>query len=574
MIEAVKVAVQIQSDRLRNEAQAENDKFLKNINENMQKIIKEKVKEQVKVQVSKILPKIEQTMNEQLEAKVLTRLSNSSKTSYAVVADLSKMELKKILIEKMKGNKSIQRSNEQRNLYNALVKAYESDKIILDTYEDTVMLKRRRDDDADKDEEPSAGSDRGSKRRREGKKPESASAPKEKANKSVGKSTQGSKSRQKSASESAIAEEPIQTTFEMKEPSHPEFETNANDQPIIEPYQHPEWFSQQKKPPTLDGDWNKTLPATHGSIQLWISELAKKSDSRSFFNELMDTPMDFSAFLMNQLKVDTLTLKLLAGPTYKLITGSCKGLVELEFFFEEVYKAMTDQLDWVNPEGASSRKYTTSVTKKKAADYRHIKWTMWIQEPIGYEKHALWGISHWGRKRQQAPHSRHRGYVTASCSRKADKSDSRRMLCFQRLSSYVYKKHRNPKACGRPSTRCRKLPEEAQPNKAGYSIWRKNDKDRAMTMIQAIDKRLKTRRIMRSLERLLLVASLSCCASVIATSKRADRLLDLKVVAGCLPLAELDSLGPATAVGGVTMVSELLLVFQTLALGLGGIATA
>nr|GEX24897.1 hypothetical protein [Tanacetum cinerariifolium] len=26
---------------------------------------------------------------------------------------------------------------------------------------------------------------------------------------------------------------------------------------------------------------------------------------------------------------------------------------------------------------------------------------MWIQEPIGYDKHALWGISHWGHKRQQ-----------------------------------------------------------------------------------------------------------------------------------------------------------------------------
>nr|GFC80989.1 hypothetical protein [Tanacetum cinerariifolium] len=26
---------------------------------------------------------------------------------------------------------------------------------------------------------------------------------------------------------------------------------------------------------------------------------------------------------------------------------------------------------------------------------------MWIQEPINYDKHALWGVSHWGRKRQQ-----------------------------------------------------------------------------------------------------------------------------------------------------------------------------
>nr|GEW69021.1 hypothetical protein [Tanacetum cinerariifolium] len=26
---------------------------------------------------------------------------------------------------------------------------------------------------------------------------------------------------------------------------------------------------------------------------------------------------------------------------------------------------------------------------------------MWSQVPIFYDKHALWGISHWGRKRQQ-----------------------------------------------------------------------------------------------------------------------------------------------------------------------------
>nr|GFB00680.1 hypothetical protein [Tanacetum cinerariifolium] len=132
-----------------------------------QKIIKEQVEEQVKVQVSKILPKIEQTVNEQLEVEVLTRSSHSSKTSYDLVADLFEMELKKILIEKLEGNKSIQRSDEQRNLYRALVEAYESDKIILDTYGEIVMLKRRRDDDADKDEEPSAGPDWGQEMRQQ-----------------------------------------------------------------------------------------------------------------------------------------------------------------------------------------------------------------------------------------------------------------------------------------------------------------------------------------------------------------------------------------------------------------------
>nr|GEU49828.1 hypothetical protein [Tanacetum cinerariifolium] len=127
------------------------------------------------------------TVNEQLEAKVLTRSSNSSKTSYVVAADLSEMELKKILIEKIEGNMYIHRSNKQRNLYKALVEAYESDKIILETYGDTVTLKRCRDDDAGKNEEPFAGLDRGSMRQREGKEPESTSAPKEKATRTTGK---------------------------------------------------------------------------------------------------------------------------------------------------------------------------------------------------------------------------------------------------------------------------------------------------------------------------------------------------------------------------------------------------
>nr|GEV48059.1 hypothetical protein [Tanacetum cinerariifolium] len=210
MNEAVKVAVQLQSDRLQNEAQATNEDFLNKLDENILKIIKEQVKKQVKVQVSKILPKIEKTVNEQLEAEVLTRASNSLKTSYVVAADLSELELKKILIEKMERNKSIHRSDEQRNLYKALVDAYECEKIILDTYGDTVTLKRRQYDD-DKDEEPSAGSDRGSKRRRAGKEPKSTSAPKEKASKTSGKSTEGSKSHQKTTSEYAPAEEPMQT---------------------------------------------------------------------------------------------------------------------------------------------------------------------------------------------------------------------------------------------------------------------------------------------------------------------------------------------------------------------------
>nr|GEW39939.1 retrovirus-related Pol polyprotein from transposon TNT 1-94 [Tanacetum cinerariifolium] len=272
-----------------------------------------------------------------------------------------------------------------QNLYKALVEAYESDKIILDTYKETVTLKRRRDDDADKDEEPSAGPDRGSKRRKEGKELESASAPTETTTRSAGRSTQGSRSRQASASESAFAEEPMQTTSQIEEPSHLEFDTGVEDQPIVQSSQHPEWFSQQQKPPSSDRAWNKAVPAIHISIQPWISELTKQANTRSSFNELMDTPLDFSNFLINQLKVDTLTLELLAGPTYELMKGSCKILYPhnllkpLPLIPNNRGRRVIPFEHFINnnPEylrgGASSR----------------------------YDKHALWGVSHWGRKCQQ-----------------------------------------------------------------------------------------------------------------------------------------------------------------------------
>ncbi|GKB92699.1 hypothetical protein Tco_0964971 [Tanacetum coccineum] len=221
---ATKNAVELQSDRLRDEAQAEKADFINKLDDNIKKIIKDQVKEQVKAQVSKILLKIKKTLNEQLEAEVLTRSSNESKTSHDVAANLSELELKKILIDKMESNKSIHRSDEQKNIYKALVDAYESDKLILDTYGDTVSFKRRRDDE-DKDEEPSVGSNRGSKRRRAGKEPESTSAPKEKTSKTIGKYTEGYKSHHESADKSVQTEEPMHTAKDLEEPADHEFVT-------------------------------------------------------------------------------------------------------------------------------------------------------------------------------------------------------------------------------------------------------------------------------------------------------------------------------------------------------------
>nr|GEZ65526.1 hypothetical protein [Tanacetum cinerariifolium] len=395
---------------------------------------------------------------------------------------------------------------------------------ILESYRDTAILKRRRGDDDDQ-EGPSVGSDRGSKRRREGREHESASTLFQPPTKSASRSTTGTQSRQMSASESAFAEEPVQTTY---------------------------------------------------------------------------TPIDFSNFIMNRLGVDTLTLELLAGPTYELMRGSCTSLTELKYHLEEVYKATTDQLDWVNPEGqqyphnllqplplipnnrgrrvipfahfinndleylrggTSSQKYTTSVTKTKAADYGHIKWiedlvprTMWIQEPLNYDKHALWGVSHWGRKpwngllEDDCMRETFRCYKGPYDSSYADHIFTERRVEDLQLGVESYQKRLN---LTKPDTYRPNMKQHeaytAHSNLRGLiyqnkdkknrlmqidelhkfsdgtlndvhnalndhlkgirmqylpsTIWRRGDMDRAAVMIQAIEKMLKTRRIMRGLEK-------------------------------------------------------------------------
>ncbi|GKF20591.1 hypothetical protein Tco_0069229 [Tanacetum coccineum] len=114
--------------------------------------------------------------------------------------------------------------------------------------------------------------------------------------KSTGSSKEGSKSAQ--------SEEQVHTVNDLEEPAHQEFETGfTDDHHVDETTQLPNWFHKPAKPPTPDRDWNKTLPANHGPIQPWISSLARNKDLRESFNELMDTPLDFSAFVLNRLKL-------------------------------------------------------------------------------------------------------------------------------------------------------------------------------------------------------------------------------------------------------------------------------
>ncbi|GJT87860.1 hypothetical protein Tco_1069577 [Tanacetum coccineum] len=69
------------------------------------------------------------------------------------------------------------------------------------------------------------------------------------------------------------------------------------------------------------------------------------------FDELMSTLIDFSLFVLNGLKIKNLTQEILLGPAFRLLKGTRFNYAELEYDFEECYKALSKKLDWENPEG-------------------------------------------------------------------------------------------------------------------------------------------------------------------------------------------------------------------------------
>ncbi|GKC28230.1 hypothetical protein Tco_1035524, partial [Tanacetum coccineum] len=133
---------------------------------------------------------------------------------------------------------------------------------------------------------------------------------------------------------------------------HQEFNTRNDDiLPVREIIAVDERLWNPSGSQTPDHKWNKTKTVDDRPPQSWMTQLAQASRTQSSFNEFLATPIDFSTFIMNRLKLNNLTQYVLTGPTYDLMKGTCKSVVELEYHLKEVFKATNDQLDWHNPEG-------------------------------------------------------------------------------------------------------------------------------------------------------------------------------------------------------------------------------
>ncbi|GKE79180.1 hypothetical protein Tco_1545300, partial [Tanacetum coccineum] len=122
------------------------------------------------------------------------------------------------------------------------------------------------------------------------------------------------------------------------------------------------------------------------------------------FDELMSTPTDFSAYIMNNLKIDNLTQEHHNNPEGQeypfdlskllpLIKDQGRQVVLVGYFIK-------NDLEYLKG-GSPSRKYMTSTTKTNAAKYDDIQDikdmvpSLWSPVKVAYDRYAVWGITHW-----------------------------------------------------------------------------------------------------------------------------------------------------------------------------------
>ncbi|GJW70816.1 hypothetical protein Tco_0127733 [Tanacetum coccineum] len=210
---------------------------------------------------------------------------------------------------------------------------------------------------------------------------------------------------------------------------------------------------KQPKDPT-DPDWNVGKTPQQRPTQSWLMTLASSTDKLSkTFDELMRTPIDFFVYIMNGLKIINLTQETLLGPAFKLLKGTRTNYAELEYDFKECYKTLSEKLYWDNQKGDDypfdltkplplvmngnrqmvpvdyffnndlkylqggilTMTYTNSITKTKSTQYdllgvEDIVQNIWSPVKVAYDKHVLWGISHWRDQLTRVEVMRKHGY--------------------------------------------------------------------------------------------------------------------------------------------------------------------
>ncbi|GJY04236.1 hypothetical protein Tco_0370176 [Tanacetum coccineum] len=175
-----------------------------------------------------------------------------------------------------------------------------------------------------------------------------------------------------------------------------------------------DWFKQPPRPPTPDPEWNMRHVVLDQPEQPWLNKMVSTIKDPLTFNDLMATPIDFSKYVLNGLKIENLTRDILLGPafnmlTYTLVWNNPEGYrypfdlskhlplqgppgyrtIVADYFFNNDL----EYLKTSDPEVT----YTTSIMKTKAARYEikgieDIAPTLWSTIKHAYDKDEILGV--------------------------------------------------------------------------------------------------------------------------------------------------------------------------------------
>ncbi|GJU66942.1 hypothetical protein Tco_1253201 [Tanacetum coccineum] len=165
----------------------------------------------------------------------------------------------------------------------------------------SIRSEKRQQDDRDQD--PPSGPDQGLKKIKTSKDVKPSKKPK-----FVGSSKDTTQSQPKSTSTSVQS---VETIYEAADADMSMNQGDdlgkTNEQPNVEADPKYDWFKKSLRAPTHDPEWNKGKSVDNEPAQDWLNDLANAKKTPLTFDDLISTPINFSAFAMNHLKISKLT---------------------------------------------------------------------------------------------------------------------------------------------------------------------------------------------------------------------------------------------------------------------------
>ncbi|GKE08255.1 hypothetical protein Tco_1411806 [Tanacetum coccineum] len=239
-------------------------------------------------------------------------------------------------------------------------------------------------------------------------------------------------------------------------------------------------------------------------------------DPRESFNKLMDTPLDLSTFVMNRLKVDTLTPELLTGPTFELMKGSCKSLITgtsngLKIWSPTEYRvkcrlamtnmhSMESHIGGENDNNSMDLRLTGNLHEMSTLNAESLllriqdiedMLLLLVQGDLAFNVPLrMFTRSVVIQMRVEDLQSGVKSYQKKLNLTKTD--TLMRIAELHKFSDGTLNDVQTALDDRLKGIQIKYLPQ---------TIWKQSDRDKARAMIQTIDKQLKTRRIMRSLDK-------------------------------------------------------------------------